>query len=185
MRSSGRGRVSSGFEARCKLQKFCQVAAAGRAPPFRSFSRPCEQEAGNVRGDRMDAPTIDLSSDRLETVLATGEFTLGRSAGAAHTTPARSVLVVTPRSEHPPLQVVRMLEHEYSLRGDLDPAWALRPLALTSLEGRTALVFEDPGGELLIQRAGTPMDVSDVLRVGAGVAAALRQLHGRALLHQH
>ena len=31
---------------------------------------------------------------------------------------------------------------------------------------------------------GTPMDVGDVLRVGAGLAAALRQLHGRGLIHK-
>ena len=77
-----------------------------------------------------------------------------------------------------------MLEHEHSLRDELDPAWALRPLALTTLEGRPALVLEDPGGELLLQRAGTPMEVADVLRVGAGLAAALRQLHGRGLIHK-
>ena len=77
-----------------------------------------------------------------------------------------------------------MLEHEHSLRDDVDPAWALRPLALTTLEGRPALVLEDPGGEPLLQRAGTPMDLGDVLRVGAGVAAALRQLHGRGLIHK-
>ncbi len=50
--------------------------------------------------------------------------------------------------------------------------------------GRPALVLEDPGGELMLQRAGTPMDVADVLRVGAGVAAALRLLHVRDLIHK-
>ena len=56
-----------------------------------------------------------------------------------------------------------MLEHEHSLRDELDPAWALRSLALTTREGRAALVLEDPGGEMLARRAGTPMDVGDVL----------------------
>src|SRR6185503_12995637 len=53
-----------------------------------------------------------------------------------------------------------------------------------TLEGRPALVLDDPGGELLLQRAGMPMDVGDVLRVTAGLAAALRQLHGRGLIHK-
>src|SRR5258705_4527322 len=136
-----------------------------------------------VKGGRMEASAVDWSSDRLETLLEDGEFVLYRS-GAAHTTPARSMLVVMPRSEHPRPQAVRMLEHEHSLRNELDPAWALRSTALTTLEGRPALVHDDPGGELLRQRAGTPMDVADVLRVGAGVAAALRQLHGRGLIHK-
>ena len=136
-----------------------------------------------VKAGRMEASALDFLPDRLETVLEDGEFVLYRSA-AAHTTPARSVLVVMPRSEHPRPQAVRMLEHEHSLRGELDPAWALRPLALTTLEGRPALVLEDPGGELLLQRVGTPMDVADVLRVGVGMAAAVRQLHDRGLIHK-
>ena len=124
-------------------------------------------------------------SDRLQTVLEDGEFVLCRSGDAADTTsPSRSVLVVMPRSEHPRPQTVRMLEHEHSLRDELDPAWAIRSLALTTHEGRAALVLEDPGGEPLGRRAGTPMDVGEVLRVGAGLAAALRHLHGRGLIHK-
>ena len=89
-----------------------------------------------------------------------------------------------PRSEHPRPQAVRMLEHEHSLRDQLDPAWAIRPVSLTTREGRVALVFDDPGGDLLVRRLGTPMDVEEALRVGAGLAAALRQTHGRGLIHK-
>ena len=77
-----------------------------------------------------------------------------------------------------------MLEHEHALRAELHPVWAVRPVAFTTLEGRPALVLEDPGGEPIVQRAGKPMDVTDVLRVGAGAAAALRQLHGGGLIHK-
>src|SRR5258705_13900076 len=125
-----------------------------------------------VKGGRMEASAVDWSSVRLETLLEDGEFVLYRS-GAATTTPARSALVVMPRSEHPRPQAVRMLESEHSLRDELDPAWALRSTALTTLEGRITIVLEDPGGELLVQRAGTPMDIEDVLSVGAGMAAWL------------
>src|SRR5258705_4913009 len=129
-----------------------------------------------VKGGRMEASAVDWSSVRLETLLEDGEYVLYRS-GAATTTPARSALVVMPRSEHPPPQAVRMLESEHSLRDELDPAWALRSTALTTLEGRITIVLEDPGGELLVQRAGTPMDIADVLSVGAGMAAAPCPLH--------
>ncbi len=64
----------------------------------------------------MGAPAVDLSSDRLESVLEDGEFVLYR-IGAANTTPVRSALVVMPRSEHPRPQAIRMLENEHSLRG--------------------------------------------------------------------
>jgi PAS domain S-box-containing protein len=136
-----------------------------------------------VKAGAMEASALDLLPDRLETVLEDGEFVLYRGA-AAHTTPARSVLIVMPRSEHPRPQAVRMLEHEHALRDRLDPAWALRALALTTIEGRPALVLEDPGGELLLQRVGTPMDVADVLRVGVGMAAAVRQMHDDGLVHK-
>ena len=129
----------------------------------------------------MEASSADLYPERLQPILDDGEFVLYRQRDPTDT---RSLLVVIPRSEHPRPQAVRMLEHEHTLRGDLDPAWALRPVALTTLEGRPALVLEDPGGELILQRAGRPMDVADVLRVGAGVAAALRQLHGCGLIHK-
>ena len=133
----------------------------------------------------MEAALADLDPERLQTILDDGEFVLYRQRDPTETpSPSRSLLVVIPRSEHPRPQAVRMLEHEHTLRGDLDPAWALRPVALTTLEGRPALVLEDPGGELILQRAGRPMDVADVLRVGAGVAAALRQLHGCGLIHK-
>ena len=74
----------------------------------------------------MEASAVDLSVDRLETILEDGEFVLYRSA--ANTTPARSVLVMMPRSEHPRPQVVRMLEHEHTLRDELDPRGQCAPL---------------------------------------------------------
>src|SRR6266850_440845 len=124
-------------------------------------------------------------TERLQTVLQDGEFVLYRSSDPADTTSAwRSVLVVMPRSEYPRPQMVRMLEHEHALRDELNPAWAIRSLALTTHEGRAALILEDPGGEPLAQRTGTPMDVAEVLRVGARLAAALRQLHDRGLIHK-
>jgi len=39
---------------------------------------------------------------------------------------------LAPISEQPSPQVLRRLEHEYSLAAELDPAWAAKPLALTS-----------------------------------------------------
>ena len=89
-----------------------------------------------------------------------------------------------PRSEHPRPQTVRMLEHEYSLRDELDPLWAVRSLALTMHDGRVALVLEDPGGEPLSKRAGAPIATAEVLRIGAGLSAALRHLHARGFIHK-
>jgi len=77
-----------------------------------------------------------------------------------------------------------MLEHEHSLRAELDPAWAVPTVELTRHAGRTVLVLEDPGGEPLDQLVGTPMEMGQFLRVAIGLSAAIRQLHGRGLIHK-
>ncbi|HEV2985546.1 MAG TPA: AAA family ATPase, partial [Vicinamibacterales bacterium] len=130
----------------------------------------------------MELTFAGRTADRLDVILEDGEFVLGRIVDAA--LPSRSTLVVIPRQEHPQPRVVRMLEHEHSLREQLNPMWAVRPVALTTREGRPALLLEDPGGEPLAAQVGTPLGVGNVLRVAAGLAAALRQLHGHGLIHK-
>jgi len=77
-----------------------------------------------------------------------------------------------------------MMEHEHSLRAELDPAWAVRPVELTQHEGQTALILEDPGGEPLDQLVGTPMEMGQFLRVAIGLSVAVRRLHGRGVIHK-
>src|SRR6267142_231911 len=165
------------------------AAACGRSPipdPVPRSSAKLQSITRYRRVDEkaahMDVSAADFSSERLQTLLQDGEFVLCRSSDPPDTRSARrSVLVVMPRSEYPRPQTVRMLEHELALRDELNPAWAIRSLALTTHEGRAALILEDPGGEPLVQHTAMPMDVGAVLRVGAGLAAALCQLHGRGL----
>jgi predicted ATPase len=76
------------------------------------------------------------------------------------------------------------MEHEYSLRAKLDPAWAVRPLALAEHQGRPALVLEDPGGEPLDRLVGTRMDLRQFLRVAIGLSAALGRVHQNGLIHK-
>ena len=85
---------------------------------------------------------IDLSNYVLEPLREGEEYILysGRRDGEL---PA--ILVVAPVSEYPALESLERLEHEYSLRDELDSDWAARPLALTHHLGRTMLVLEDPG----------------------------------------
>jgi predicted ATPase/transcriptional regulator with GAF, ATPase, and Fis domain len=98
------------------------------------------------------------------------------------------ILAVAPATKHPSPQSLRRLEHEYSLASELDPAWAAKPLALTRQEGRTLLVLQDPGGEpldLLLERdQGQSLDLTRLLRIAIGLAAALAQVHRRSLLHK-
>ena len=74
------------------------------------------------------------------------DFSLYR--GRQHGNPS-PVLAIAVSAEQPSPQNLRRLEHEYSLADELDPAWAVSPLALSRHEGRTILVLRDPGGEPL------------------------------------
>jgi serine/threonine protein kinase len=128
---------------------------------------------------------IDLAAYVLEPLWQEGACLLyrgqprDRSAGIV---PA--VLVVAPVGNHPAPASLRRLEHEYALRAELDPAWAVRPLALAQHQGRPALVLEDPGGEPLARLLGRPLAVPQGVRLAIGLAAALGQLHERGLIHK-
>jgi len=121
----------------------------------------------------------------LEPIRDSAEFTLYR--GRQHGNPS-PVLVVAPTAEQPSPQSLRRLEHEHSLAADLDPTWAVRPLALTRHEGRTILVLADPGGEpldrVLERNSEQPLDPARFLRLAISLATALGHAHQRGLIHK-
>ena len=128
---------------------------------------------------------MELSEYTLETLRKDAEFILYRGQHPRQTEASPpSILVVTPVSERPALGSLRRMEHEYSLRAELDPGWAVRPLALAPHKGRTMLVLTDPGGEPLDRLLGRPMELTQFLRLAIGLSAALGQLHGRSLIHK-
>ena len=88
-----------------------------------------------------------------------------------------SVLLLAPAAMQPALETLRTLEHEYSLRDEVDSAWAVRPMALSEQRGRTTLVLEDPGGETLDRFLPGPMEMMRFLRIAIGLANAIGQLH--------
>ena len=95
-----------------------------------------------------------------------------------------SVLLLTPASTRPARETLKKIEHEYSLRDELDSAWAVRSLALSEQRGQTTLVLEDPGGEPLDLLLEAPMELGQLLRFAMGLSAALVQLHARRLIHK-
>jgi predicted ATPase/signal transduction histidine kinase len=128
---------------------------------------------------------IELSEYELRTLRQDGEFILLRGQrrhqnGAS----APSILAVTPLAERPGSANRRRLEHEYSLRDELDEEWAVRPLALSQHEGRTTLVLDDPGGQPLDLILDGPMELAPFLALGASLATALSRLHSRGLIHK-
>ena len=128
---------------------------------------------------------MDLSHYTFDNLHSDGELVLSRGRDrTSATSHRRSILVKTTRSEHPRPETVRIMEHEFSLRAELDSTWAIRPLELTQYQGRTILVLEDSGGEPLDRLLGTPMELGNFLRVAIGASAALRQLHIQGLVHK-
>src|SRR5262249_32850084 len=116
---------------------------------------------------------------------ANSEFVLSRGRGRILTaSSAPSFLTLAPVPEHPAPELLRRLEHEYSLSAELDAAWAVRPILLTRNHDRTTLILEDPGGQPLDRLLAKRMELGQFLRIGVGLCAALRQLHSRGLVHK-
>ena len=127
----------------------------------------------------------ELSAYVLEPIREGPDFTFYR--GRQHGNPS-PVLAVALAAERPSPQSLRRLEHEYSLAAELDPKWAIRPLALTRHEGRMMLVLEDPGGEpldgVLARGRGQPLELTCFLRLAASLATALGQVHRHGMIHK-
>lgn len=91
---------------------------------------------------------------------------------------------VLPDSDHPTIQSINRLTCEYGLKEFLDAAWALRPTELVREHGQTMLMVEYSGGDPLDRLIGQPMEIGLFLRLAVALSAALRQLHGRGLIHK-
>ncbi|HET9376995.1 MAG TPA: AAA family ATPase [Chthoniobacterales bacterium] len=95
------------------------------------------------------------------------------------------VLVLAPAKEKPGPESLKRLEHEFSLKEELDPAWAARPVAKTVHWDRPVLVLEDPGGRPLDQLLTQPLDLGSSLRLATSLATAIGHLHRRGMIHKN
>ncbi|HET9710815.1 MAG TPA: serine/threonine-protein kinase, partial [Pyrinomonadaceae bacterium] len=128
---------------------------------------------------------MDLSRYRLETLRQDGEFILYRCLrqNETDTTPP-SVLALSPVLERPAPATIKKIEHEFSFKDELDPAWSVRPIDITQQQGRTMLLFEDPKGEPLDRLLRGPTELKQFLRCGIALAAALSHVHRCGLVHR-
>jgi PAS domain S-box-containing protein len=135
---------------------------------------------------------IELSRYVLEALRMDEEFILYR--GRSQDDPSQ-VLVLSPVAEYLRPESLKRLEHAYSLKEELDPAWAARPIGLARHWDRIVLVLEDPGGKPLDQfggfgetrPTGTPahaLDLGFCLRIGINLANAIGHLHRRGIVHK-
>jgi PAS domain S-box-containing protein len=126
--------------------------------------------------------TVQPSEYALELLRQDDQFILYRGRPAAPD--VTGILMLAPASSHPGPDILRRIEHEYSLRGELDPEWAAQPLALSQYNGQQALVFRDPGGEPLDRLCRAQIELTRFVRIAIGLAAALTRLHQRQLIHK-
>jgi PAS domain S-box-containing protein len=87
-------------------------------------------------------------------------------------------------AEHPTLERLNRLTHEYELREYLDGTWALQPVELVRQRGRSMLVVDYRGGQPLDRLTRQPMETGQFLRLAVALSGALGQLHGRGLIHK-
>ena len=95
------------------------------------------------------------------------------------------VLVLAPAREGAGPESLKRLEHEYSFKAELDPAWAARPMAITFHWNRPVLLLEDPGGTPLDQLLGQASDLGSSLRRAISLATAIGHLHFRGIVHKN
>ncbi|HEY1302057.1 MAG TPA: sigma 54-interacting transcriptional regulator [Vicinamibacterales bacterium] len=125
---------------------------------------------------------MEPSEYALEPLRQDDQFTLYRGCSAGEE-PAR-ILMLVPASAHPEPDTLRRIDHEHSLRGELDGSWAAQPLALSRYNDQQVLVLQDRGGEPLDRLIHGPMEIRRCLRIALGLATALRHLHQRQLIHK-
>ena len=124
---------------------------------------------------------IELSKHVFEALRRDEDSILYRGRGEEDSS---QVLVLAPAKEDPRRESVGRLEHEYSLREELDPAWAVRPIGFAFHWNRPVLVLQDPGGTPLSQLRSPASELGSSLRVAIKLAAAIGQVHRRGLVHK-
>jgi len=125
---------------------------------------------------------VELSAYALERLRKDQDFVLYR--GRSNEGNPSSILLLTTLSRLPTPETLKQIEHEYSLKNELDTTWAARPMALSQYDERSALILEDPGGEPLDLLIQGPMEMKQFFHVAVGLANALRELHKRHLIHK-
>jgi len=123
----------------------------------------------------------ELWHSTLETIWDDGELVLSQARPPDGTA---SILVVSAARAQPNPSIVAQLEHAYSLRSDLDSAWASRPLELIHHQGKPTLLMEHPGGEILATLLGESWELTQFLRVAIGMAVSLGRLQEHGFVHK-
>jgi PAS domain S-box-containing protein len=124
---------------------------------------------------------IELSPYSFEKLREDGEIAVFRGRWPDD---SGSVLLLAAASEHPTPSSINRIKHAYSLRNELDSAWAVRPLELLNPHGIPALLLDDPGGDFLDEVLRRSLSLEELLRLAIAICRALGGLHTRQLIHR-
>jgi PAS domain S-box-containing protein len=137
--------------------------------------------APGTRASARGPPVIELSQYTFAVLRTDEELILYRGVSRDD---GSAVLMISPVLEYARPECLKRLEHEFSLREELDRKWFALPIAINQHLGRTVLVLEDPGGVPLDHVLGRPVDIEFALGVAVGLASAIDQLHQRGIIHK-
>src|ERR1700688_3764083 len=129
----------------------------------------------------LEPPVIELSRYVFEALRKDKEFIVYRGQSKDD---ASQVLVLSLAAQRPTPESLKQLEHEYSLKVELDPTWATQPIAIARHWDRPVLVLEDPGGTPLDQLLGQPLDLAFSLHLAISLSTAIGHLHQRGVIHK-
>ncbi len=124
-----------------------------------------------------------LMDNRLQVLFNDGERALCREWRAGPLG-RYGILTMRPTAEQPAPACLDRLIHEFSLKDELDEAWALKPVELVRDGGQITLILHDPGGEPLSRLLVAPMEIGEFLRLSITIAEVLGRLHQRTLVHK-
>jgi serine/threonine protein kinase len=124
---------------------------------------------------------VELSRQVFEPLRRDEELILYRGRS---TDDGSQVLLLASAAEYASPESLKRLEHEYSLREELDPTWAARPIAIARHWDRRVLVLEDPGGVPLDRLLDQPLDLALSLLLAIGLSTAIDHLHRRGIIHK-
>ena len=90
--------------------------------------------------------------------------------------------VLDPRRSLP--KDLERLKREYEIGRLLDTPAVVKPLALETYQGMSALVLPDCGGEALERSVGAPMATPRFLSLAIRIAGAVASIHQRGVIHK-
>lgn len=97
----------------------------------------------------------------------------------------RSVVIKTLKSQHPTIEELTRLKHEFKILHSLDIDGVTKPLALKNYQNGLALILTDFKGESLAKfLANRPCQLDFFLQVAIQLATTLAQLHQNNIIHK-